>query len=122
MIIYLLQKQFLAGAEAYAIETQLSKRVNEWQSKIEPLLENENNHPEFNIQNYGELICEKLKNINKKEKEIEFNKLITNEETYEICRKFLSVLMMANENKIEIETDNEGNVDNSFKIKYIDVQ
>lgn len=29
--------------------------------------------------------------------------------------------MMANENKIEIETDNEGNVDNSFKIKYIDV-
>lgn len=112
-------KAFMSGAEAYAIETQLTKRVNDWQSKIEPLLEEEVKHPEFNIHNYGEMICNELKSLNNKEKVMSFNDLVKECDNYEICRKFLSVLMMANENRVIIECDKRGGiVDNKFIIKY----
>ncbi len=39
------QEAFTRGSEQYAIETQLSKRVAEWQDKIEPRLAAEVHNP-----------------------------------------------------------------------------
>jgi condensin-2 complex subunit H2 len=46
-------KEFAKGAEKFAVESQLSKRVSNWQSKIENVLCVEERRPEFNIHTYG---------------------------------------------------------------------
>ena len=49
-------KEFAKGAERYAVETQLSKRVSIWQDRLALILDEEENRPEFNIQSYGKKI------------------------------------------------------------------
>jgi condensin-2 complex subunit H2 len=49
-------KEFARGAERYAVETQLSKRVSLWQDKLATVLEEEEQRPEFNIDSYGKSI------------------------------------------------------------------
>ena len=49
-------KEFAKGAERFAVETQLSRRVSNWQSKLEGVLAEEDERPEFNIQTYSNRI------------------------------------------------------------------
>ena len=49
-------KEFAKGAEQYAVETQLTRRVAKWQSKLEGILSEEEKRPEFNIQTYSNKI------------------------------------------------------------------
>ncbi len=49
-------KEFSKGAEKYAVETQLSKRVSDWQLKLADVLAEEEERPEFDIKTYSERI------------------------------------------------------------------
>ena len=49
-------KEFARGAERFAVETHLSKRVENWQTKLEVVLAEEEERPEFDIQLYGNRI------------------------------------------------------------------
>jgi condensin-2 complex subunit H2 len=51
------------GADTFAQETQLSKRVNEWQEKLEPLMAEQDSHPAFDIHEYGQHIVDSLERI-----------------------------------------------------------
>ena len=51
-------RAFARGAEKYAAETQLSRRVGDWQSRLSPLLEEEEKRPEFDIHLYGDRIMQ----------------------------------------------------------------
>jgi condensin-2 complex subunit H2 len=44
---------FMRGVDRYAHESQLSKRVGEWQEKLGPVLEEQNKRREFDIHEYG---------------------------------------------------------------------
>lgn len=51
-------KAFSVGSERYAIDTHLSRRINEWQTKISPILQEEKNRTEFDVHEYGRrIIC-----------------------------------------------------------------
>jgi hypothetical protein len=39
MMVSMLQESFMEGADLFAHETQLTRRIAEWQEKLEPLLE-----------------------------------------------------------------------------------
>jgi condensin-2 complex subunit H2 len=52
-------KEFAKGAERFAVESQLSKRVSNWQAKLENILCEEETRPEFDIQVYGNHIITK---------------------------------------------------------------
>jgi Protein of unknown function (DUF1032). len=56
-------KEFAKGAEKFAVESQLSKRVSQWQSKIEKILVEEETRPEFDIYTYGTQIMSKARRI-----------------------------------------------------------
>jgi hypothetical protein len=43
----------MRGADLYAHETHLSKRVAEWQNRLEPLLEEQRQRRPFDIHEYG---------------------------------------------------------------------
>jgi condensin-2 complex subunit H2 len=54
-------KEFAKDAENYAVETQLTKRVGDWQSKLANVLAEEEERPEFNIKTYGNNVLSTMK-------------------------------------------------------------
>jgi len=107
--------KFAKGAEKYAAHTKLSKRVDDWQSRLAPILEEEEERPEFNIQQYGNRILTALQQDKASQKEnlrapkgkqasaftSNFGCVLAPScEKYEVCRLFLSSLMLCNSGNI----------------------
>lgn len=106
-------RRFNESAKVYAAETKLTKRVGVWQAGLAPLLDEQEKRPEFDIHSYGRKILEKISNkveqnqsvrkrISTGEKKlestsIEFSTIVAEDvEDYEVCRLFLSTLMLCN--------------------------
>ena len=116
-------RRFAKSAEKYAAETQLTKRVGAWQEGLAPLLEEQEQRPEFDIHTVGRHILEKVerklsvrKRTSTGDKKLEssqnntvaFGTIFSNDcEEYEVCRIFLSTLMLCNCGNIEMQTDGE---------------
>jgi condensin-2 complex subunit H2 len=49
---------FAKGAEEYALNTQLTDRVSQWQAKLSPILEEEEKRAEFDIHKYSSRVIE----------------------------------------------------------------
>ncbi len=45
---------YLTSAEAFAVETALTRRVSEWKDKLEPILSRQEEAKPFDIHAYGE--------------------------------------------------------------------
>ena len=110
-------RQFARSAEKYAAETQLSRRVGTWQAGLEPMLEEQERRPEFDIHRCGRKILDtaerklagrkRLAGGEKKSesKTIDFASVITRDcEDYEVCRFFLSTLMLCNCGNVKMHT------------------
>jgi len=144
---------FARGAERYASETHLTKRVGDWQSRLLPILEEEEERPDFDIHRYGERILGQVKDEVRRKRSLSVGKMTgiaeaedqenrmpdvddaiskrgtktpqTDEddseatkvsfvnvmegaERYEVCRLFLSSLMLCNSGNILLgQTDRE---------------
>lgn len=53
-------RAFAKGAERYKAETKLTKRVGDWQGKLAPILEEEQQRPEFDINRYSEKVIDRM--------------------------------------------------------------
>jgi condensin-2 complex subunit H2 len=102
-------KSFAKGAEKYAAETNLTKRVGEWQSKLAPILEEEERRPEFNIHEYGHLVIDimsrevqKKKDSSKNKNVVSFQHVTKNCEHYEVCRLFLASLNLTSAGNVAL--------------------
>ncbi|EGG19415.1 hypothetical protein DFA_02202 [Cavenderia fasciculata] len=118
---------YLDSAKQLLQETALMQRLNQWNNKIIPLLEEQSSRPPFDIQSYSTGIVSKASSIFKdkchmdqedkltdatigeKNKELKQDSLISFKELvgqeysgYEICRKFASCLQLANSGNLEI--------------------
>lgn len=97
-------KEFAKKADKYAADTQLSKRVSKWQSQLLPILELEEERPDFDIHKYGQSIMKTLSE--KKSKVVDFQILAKDSEQYGVCRLFLSALMLCNSDNIALKNTN----------------
>ena len=107
-------KAFAKGAEKYASETNLTQRVSEWQSKLAPILEEEEQRPEFNIHQYGDRVIDVMtKEIEKKQRTnkgepkkkdnvVDFQQVTGNCEHYEVCRLFLASLNLSSAGNVAL--------------------
>ncbi|CAM9617460.1 unnamed protein product [Chrysoparadoxa australica] len=124
-------KAFLKGAEQYANETQLSKRVTAWQSKLEPLLRTQETRDPFDIHRYGANIIQrsisfmpaslrrKLQELaadGPKGKEtdvsdftadeadtiVQFKDVVAGKARFDVCRMFLASLQLANAGNVRL--------------------
>jgi hypothetical protein len=102
-------KNFMRGAETYARETNLSKRVSEWTSRLEPILLDQEQRPEFDIHAYSDKALEKValrskelvleKSSSKDENgpaQVHFSDVVKGESSFEVGRIFLACLQLAN--------------------------
>lgn len=82
----------MRGVEQFTRETKLVKRVNEWENKITPILEEQDKHEEFDLHKSRDGIISELKEI--KQEVIPVSELAVERQPYEISRMFVSLLQM----------------------------
>jgi hypothetical protein len=117
---------FTANADAFLASSRMQRRIEGWQKRMEPLLEEEEARPEFNMRTYGDQIVQALSTSSCTEKEEDkndddnstlqktssssqlpqmiFSHLVKKlqPEPYEICRLFLATLQLANNGNVQI--------------------
>ena len=69
-------KEFAKGAAKYAVETELTKRVGSWQSKLAVILEEEESRHEFNIGTYSHRTIQAIRKGTEREKTHSSNKTV----------------------------------------------
>ena len=55
----------MRGVERFTRETKLTKRVNEWETRIVPMLEEQDKHEDFDIYKNRQSIIEEMKRMKK---------------------------------------------------------
>ena len=83
---------FAKGAEKYASETNLSTRVREWQDRLLPHLQMEEQREAFDIHRYGETVLDAMED----DQPVHFADVTKDCESYEVCRRFLATLSLCN--------------------------
>jgi condensin-2 complex subunit H2 len=111
-------RAFAKGAENYRAETNLTKRVGDWQSKLAPILEEEAARPEFDIHVYGEHVINTIKKNtdhggavkgDKTNHRTHFSSVTQAKKHYDVCRLFLASLSLVNGGNVKFNAD-EGRV------------
>ena len=106
---------FLVQAQTYVQETDLSKRVKDWETKVVPKLEDEDTHRPYDIHKYGENLLARFEDSPEKP----FEEVVPSQEPWEVCRYFLASLQLANNNNVEIVKDNGNNKMDCMKLKLL---
>ena len=136
-------RKFSKSAEIYAAETQLTKRVGAWQSGLAPMLDEQEKRPEFDIHSMGRQILqsveEKLSTRKRGatgHKKLDATPIITSDgvnngnvvgfqqiskdyEEYEVCRLFLSTLMLCNSGNVKVHDGYDVYSTNSLEIELL---
>ena len=94
--------EYVAQSQDYIQSTELAKRVRIWHETLAPKLEEVEKRGDFDIHAYGTQILDKFPDDNRKTT-IKFQDVISASSPEEVPRLFLSTLMLANTQNLEIE-------------------
>ena len=88
----------MRGAERFAAETHLSRRVDDWQAKLEPALLAAESRPAFDLETYGNTVISHLEEDPQADGRsgLCFAKIASGVDNFEACRLFLAALQLAN--------------------------
>eukprot|EP01034_Spumella_vulgaris_P021808 gene21808-27877_t len=113
-------ENFMSGAEQYARETQLSRRVFEWTARLEPLLREQEEAAQFDIHEYSDRLLEDLGHVvaqtnrlslspqradsptRNEQDVVSFREVAEGRSSSEVCRVFLACLQLANLGNVEV--------------------
>lgn len=106
---------------------ELYENVRRWQEQLQPVLKECESHPEFDINGYGAKLLGKMVSVDKSLQEeepgaqaIPFSRLVHGQPGWEVCRRFLTCLILTNQGNTEILLDEaEGQVNNNFRLKLL---
>ncbi|XP_060698759.1 condensin-2 complex subunit H2 [Hemiscyllium ocellatum] len=90
---------FIANSQKYAQETALSLRVRDWEEKIGPRLEEQDERAAFDIHDYGVRIMDAFDYIRQRRS---FASIVAGKEAFEVCRYMLATLQLANDYTVDI--------------------
>jgi len=97
---------YMRSADNYLTETNLTKRVADWQRKLDPLLQEQEMRGPFDIYKYGKQIINSLQGQETKETPtpvIDFSIVVKEQPKFEVCRYFLASLQLANNGNVEVQ-------------------
>uniref|UniRef100_UPI00398EAC9A condensin-2 complex subunit H2 isoform X1 n=2 Tax=Pristiophorus japonicus TaxID=55135 RepID=UPI00398EAC9A len=90
---------FIANSQQYAQETALSIRVRDWEEKIGPRLEVQEERAAFDIHDYGDRIMNAFDYVRQRRS---FASIVAGKESFEVCRYMLATLQLANDYTVEL--------------------
>ncbi len=108
---------FMRGAENFARETNLSKRVKEWTNKLEPKLKEQEEAPQFDIHQYSDKILNRVSGLaadTNDTSNIPFYEVVKDQSPAEVCRLFLACLQLANLGNINVLPNSDPSKVNSI--------
>ena len=101
--------EYVAQSQDYIQSTELAKRVRAWHDALGPKLEAVEKRGDFDIHEYGTKILNKFPEGSRKTT-IDFQDVIDGDTPEEVSRLFLSSLMLANAQNVEIQCTASKNV------------
>ncbi|XP_036904602.1 condensin-2 complex subunit H2 isoform X2 [Sturnira hondurensis] len=90
---------FITTSQKFVQETELSQRVRDWETSIQPLLQEQEQHAPFDIHTYGDQVVSRFSQLNQW---CPFAKLVAGQPAFEVCRAMLASLQLANDHTVEI--------------------
>ncbi len=101
--------EYVQQSQEYIESTDLAKRVGRWHSSIRPRLEAVEKRERFDIHRYGSDILEKFPRSERgdaaqRKTTVTFKDCVAGKDKEEVCRYFLSALMLANTYNIDLSS------------------
>nr|XP_036862546.1 condensin-2 complex subunit H2 isoform X3 [Manis javanica] len=90
---------FITASQKFVQETELSQRIRDWESTIQPLLQEQEQHVPFDIHSYGDQVVSRFSQLNQW---CPFAELVAGQPPFEVCRSMLASLQLANDHTVEI--------------------
>ncbi|XP_068795669.1 condensin-2 complex subunit H2 isoform X2 [Struthio camelus] len=90
---------FIANSQKYVQETVLSRHIREWEEKMGPLLQEQEERAAFDIHRYGDQLASSFSSIGEWRS---FASLVAGKPDFEVCRYMLASLQLANDYTVEI--------------------
>ncbi|XP_067387499.1 condensin-2 complex subunit H2 [Emydura macquarii macquarii] len=90
---------FIANSQNYARETVLSQRVRDWEDKMGPKLQEQEERATFDIHSYGDQLAASCGRLGEWHS---FASLVAGKPAFEVCRYMLASLQLANDYTVEI--------------------
>lgn len=99
-----LVEDYMTSSKLFAQQSELARKVNEWEQRIAPRLEVDAQRSTFDIHEYGTKVLNAFAPNNRKQTLL-FSEIVSNADDYEIARYFSAVLQLANSYNIQISKD-----------------
>jgi condensin-2 complex subunit H2 len=121
-------QQLQGGADVSGKYPELYENVRRWQEQLKPVLKEFESHPEFEIHGYREKILAKMVALEKHRPEladdsgIPFARLVHGQPPWEVCRRFLTCLILTNQGNTEISFESEAARLNNFQVKLLETE
>lgn len=100
-LVKLRVEQLVVNCRGYTQETALSRRVKDWEDKIKPELQLQEERPAFDIHDYGGRIIEKLDTVGERQS---FASIVAGLDNFEACKYLLASLQLANDYTVEVDS------------------
>lgn len=105
---------YVQQSQEYIQSTDLAKKVSKWHEDIGPRLEKVEQRASFDIHKYGSDIISTFPET-KAKTTVSFNNVVQGKDKEEVCRYFLSSLMLANTYNVELSTPEVTHIDTPTK-------
>ncbi|KAJ7329372.1 hypothetical protein JRQ81_015546 [Phrynocephalus forsythii] len=90
---------FMSHSQKYVRETELSRRVRDWEELMGPQLEDQESRAAYDIHDYGDRLASRLGTVGEWRS---FASLVAGLPAFEVCRYMLASLQLANDYTVEI--------------------
>uniref|UniRef100_A0A8C5WCV7 Condensin-2 complex subunit H2 n=1 Tax=Leptobrachium leishanense TaxID=445787 RepID=A0A8C5WCV7_9ANUR len=90
---------FITNSQKYAQETALSLIVREWEEKMGPQLQKQEDQGPFDIHEYGDRLVSQFSKVGEWRT---FASMMADKEPFEVCRYMLASLQLANDYTVEV--------------------
>ncbi|CAN9508349.1 unnamed protein product [Ophioblennius macclurei] len=100
-LVKLQVEQLIINSKGYTQETSLSRRVKDWEDKIRPELDLQEQRPVFDIHDYGQRIVDSLNGVGQRKP---FSSIVHGLDNFEACKYLLASLQLANDYTVEIDS------------------
>lgn len=93
---------FIANSQRYVQETELSQHIRQWEEKMGPLLQEQEERAAFDIHSYGDRLAARFGRLGEWQP---FRSLVAGLPAFEVCRCMLASLQLANDYTVEVAQD-----------------
>ena len=116
-------------------ETNVSRRVSDWTSRLEPILQAQEEAAPFDIHEYSDNVLSELSSITDEQKfktkgtkaielssKVAFEDIAQGKTSAEVCRVFLACLQLANLGNVEVDPgtiDEEEHINKQFSLSLL---